>query len=337
MNLLYKYSSFKLFLISMLGAVFITYPNIASLPWELSFLDESKHSSHILFFIARYIFFSVLIWILIRYNLYKIKTPLFQKRLLYTFLIAAVAYLIYIGISFLIRFKSDCFTGTLLFQFFVAWIFCTFAGYVSVLSSEKRRKEQEIEQLKIENLQSQCDALANQINPHFFFNSLNSLAALVRKNDNKNTLLFLNKLSDVFRYTLQSDKKSLVTLKEELDFMQAFRYMLEVRFANKLVFDIDINQESMELKLPVLSLLPVIDNIVVHNTIDSEHIMTITIRINEQAELVVSNPIYPKLTPPDTNGTGIRNLENRFSLLMDKQVRIENNTKIFRIFMPLKT
>jgi sensor histidine kinase YesM len=321
----------------MLGAVFITYPNIASLPWELSFLDESKHSSHILFFIARYIFFSVLIWILIRYNLYKIKTPLFQKRLLYTFLIAAVAYLIYIGISFLIRFKSDCFTGTLLFQFFVAWIFCTFAGYVSVLSSEKRRKEQEIEQLKIENLQSQCDALANQINPHFFFNSLNSLAALVRKNDNKNTLLFLNKLSDVFRYTLQSDKKSLVTLKEELDFMQAFRYMLEVRFANKLVFDIDINQESMELKLPVLSLLPVIDNIVVHNTIDSEHIMTITIRINEQAELVVSNPIYPKLTPPDTNGTGIRNLENRFSLLMDKQVRIENNTKIFRIFMPLKT
>jgi LytS/YehU family sensor histidine kinase len=236
----------------------------------------------------------------------------------------------------LIKIKSDCFTSTLLFQFFVVGIINTFAGYISVLLSEKRRKEQEIEQLKIENLQSQCDALANQINPHFFFNSLNSITALIRKKDDKKTLLFVNKLSDVFRYILQSDKNGLVTLKEELDFLQAFRYLLEVRFANKLIFDIDIAVDSLEMKLPVLSLLPVADNIVIHNIIDSEHVMTVTVRLNSCAELVVSNPVYPKLTPPDTNGTGIRNLKNRFSLLMNKQIRIENDTEIFRIFMPLK-
>ncbi len=138
MILLYKYGSFKLFLISMTGAVFIVYPNIACLPWELSFLNKSEHLSHILFFLFRYVFFSVLIWILIKCNLYKIKTLLFRKRLLYTFLITTGTYLIYIGISFLTSTKSDCFTGTLLCQFFVVWIICAFAGYVSVLSSEAR-------------------------------------------------------------------------------------------------------------------------------------------------------------------------------------------------------
>lgn len=223
-NFLDKYSPFKLLLVSFIGAVFIIYPNITFFSFERNYLGEEKETAHLLFFIFRYLFFSGLIWVLLRYNLRKFKTPLFRKRLIQTFVLAGIAYLIYLGATILFNPKPDWHSGLLLFQFFVIFIFCTLIGHVSHLYSEQRRKEQEIEQLKIENLQSRYDALTNQINPHFFFNSLNGLTSLIRKKNEKNTLEYVNKLSDVFRYILQSDKKVLVTLEEELEFVQVFRF-----------------------------------------------------------------------------------------------------------------
>ena len=337
MNLLDRYSSFKLVLISLVSALFVVYPNIACLPWELSFLDNEERTTHIVFFTFRYLFFASLIWILIRFNLRKFKMYSARKRFWSVFLISAIAYLLYVATSYLCCTKADCFTSILLFQFLVVCIVCTFLGHVSFLYSVQRKKEQEIELLRIENLESRCNALANQINPHFFFNSLNGLTALIRRKDDEVTLEYVNKLWDVFRYILQSDKKGLVTLKEELEFVDAFRYMMAVRFANKLVFDIEVDDDKMDLKIPVLSLLPIIDNVVVHNTIDSQHKMTISFRFNENLELVVTNPVYPKLTPPVTNGTGLRNLENRFSLLMNEQIRIEDKGDTFSIYLPLKS
>ena len=205
-----------------------------------------------------------------------------------------------------------------------------------MLYTRQREKEQEIERLRFENLQSRCDALANQVNPHFFFNSLNGISSLIRKKNDENTLMYVNQLSDIFRYILQSDRKGLVTLREELEFIQSIQYVMEVRFANKLVFAIDVAERQKDLlTLPVLSLLPLVDNVTVHNRIDSEHKMEISIRLNEQSELVVSNPIYPKLSPPDTNGTGLSNLENRFNLLMNKQIRVESDEETFRVYLPL--
>jgi hypothetical protein len=310
------------------------------LSWELGFLEKSQHPSHIAWFIFRFLFFAVMIGILLKYNLKKTDTVSIPKRFLYNYLICCIGYLFYIAAShfafiFLAVKKVDCFGGIFIFQYHVVCVVCTFVGHIFLMYTIQRRKEHEIEQLKIENLQSRCDALTNQINPHFFFNSLNSLAALIRRKDEKNTLAYVNTLSDVFRYILQSEKKGLVSLEEELEFLQAFRYMLEVRYANKLIFHIAIAKEQMDLKIPVLSLLPLIDNIIVHNTIDSEHKMEITILLNDKTELVVANPIFPKLTIPDTNGTGIKNLENRFILLTNNQIRIENDGKIFSVFLPL--
>ena len=327
--------SYRLFFISLLGAVFITYTNIAYFAWEIGYLDKSEHTAHILFFIFRYVFFVILIWILLFYNFRKIHTAVFKTRLLKNLLISGIAYIIYVVLSS-ISYKADCFTGTLLFQFFVAWILCTLVGHVFLLYSVTRRKELEIEQLKSENLQSRYDALTNQINPHFFFNSLNGLTSLIRKKNDEVTLAYVNKLSDVFRYILQSGKKGLVTLGEELEFVEGFKYMMEVRFASKLVFTIDVPKERINLKIPVLSLLPLIDNVVVHNAIDSEHKMEVTIILNNQLELVVFNPVYPKLTSPITNGTGLKNLENRFMLLMNQKIRFENKGDVFHVYLPLK-
>jgi hypothetical protein len=336
-DLLESYSPVKLMLISLTSAVFIIYPNIAFFSFEHNYLGESKHTAHLLFFIFRYLFFSILIWILLRHNLLKIKIADFRNRLFHTFIIAGIAYLTYICFSILLSPKEEWFSGMLLFQFLVMFIFCSLLGHVSHLYSEQRRKEQEIEQLKIENLQSRYDALTNQINPHFFFNSLNGLTYLIRKKNEENALEYVNKMSDVFRYVLQSDKKGLVTLGEELDFVKAFFYMMEIRFANKLVFNINVPDDKRDMKIPVLSLLPLIDNIAVHNTIDSEHKMEVSICLNQKMELSVSNPLFPKMSAPDTNGTGLRNLENRFLLLMNQQIRIKNDGTRFTVYLPLKT
>jgi sensor histidine kinase YesM len=328
-------SPFKLLMISLIIALFVIYPNIACFSWDLNHMDKSEHTAYISFFIFRLAYFTLLILVLTTINIQKIDTPIFTKRLFQTILFTGLAYLIYVCISYLSSSRADCFTGLLLFQFFVAGIICAFLGYATSLITQKRNREMEIEQLKIENLQSRYDALTNQINPHFFFNSLNGLTSLIRKKNEENALEYVNKMSDVFRYILQSDKKGLVTLGEEMQFVKAFFYMMEIRFANKLVFNIDVPDDKKDLKLPVLSLLPLIDNVAVHNTIDSEHKMEVQICLNPQMELSVSNPVFPKLTPPNTNGTGLKNLENRFFLLMNKQIRVKNDGKRFTVYLPL--
>ena len=277
---------------------------------------------------------------MIRYNLRKIPVAQFKERLVRNFVISLIAYLVFASVSLWVSsfgFFTDFRGSTLISQFFTLCALCTFIGYISMMYSRQREKEQEIERLRFENLQSQCDALANQINPHFFFNSLNGIQALIRKKNDEHTLMYVHQLSDIFRYLLQSDRKGLVSLREELEFIRSFQYVMEVRFANKLVFSIDVDEEKKDmLTLPVLSLLPLVDNVTVHNMIDSEHKMEISISLSDRNELVVSNPVYPKLSPPDTNGTGLKNLDNRFSLLMNKQIRIECDGKIFRVYLPLE-
>ncbi|MDX9946852.1 MAG: histidine kinase [Bacteroidales bacterium] len=335
-NLPEKITPLRLLLFSLISAVFFVYPNIAFFSMEREHLGEAKSSVHLLFFIFRYLYFSGLTWLLISLNLKKLKTPYFSKRLVNSLIITLIAYLVYIGFSVVLSPKQEWITGLLLFQFFVIFIFSLLAGHLSFLLSEQRRKEHEIEQLRIENLESRYNALTNQINPHFFFNSLNGLTLLIRKKNEELTLEYVNKLSDVFRYILQSDRKVMVTLADELDFLKAFSYMMEVRLARKLVFIAEVPDDKRDLKIPVLSLLPLLENIVLHNTIDSEHKMEVRIWLNDACELAVANPIYPKLVPSESNGTGLKNLESRFLLLLNRKIRIENDGKIFTVYLPLK-
>lgn len=333
------YISRKLPLVGLISAVFIIYPNIACLPWDIKFLEGASCTGFYWYFVYRFFFFWGLICLLLRYNLRQLSSAQFKERFGRNFLYSLAAYAGFASISYWIHsygIRTDFLGSTLISQFFILCSLCTLIGHISMLYSAQREKEREIERLRIENLQSRCDALANQINPHFFFNSLNGVQSLIRKKDDEKTLMYVHELSDIFRYILQSDKRGLVTLREELEFIQSFRYVMEVRFANKLVFSIQVDEAMQdELTLPVLSLLPLVENVTVHNRIDSEHKMEITIRLNEQKELVVSNPIYPKLSPPDTNGTGLRNLESRFTLLMNRQIRIECDENTFRVYLPL--
>lgn len=283
----------------------------------------------------RFILFFFISSGLIGFNQFYMKNKKLVGRIIPSLLYTIVSFVLYKIITYYLCVVIDHFFLVLAFQFFLINLVGMFLGYTIHLNDVKVQKEKELEALRIESLQSRCDALTNQINPHFFFNSLNGISSLVRKKDDKVTLDYIDHLSDIFRYILQSENKGLVTLDEELEFARSFTQVIKVRYAGKLDVEFDIPDECLNLKIPVLALLPLIENVSVHNMIDSEHLMHIRIFMNDKNELVVSNPIFPKQYKPETHGTGIANLRNRFMLLLDENITVENANDMFNVILPL--
>ncbi|MDL2297232.1 histidine kinase [Bacteroidales bacterium OttesenSCG-928-B11] len=326
---------------ALIMSAIIIYPNIGEFMWSL-FAPAHKctvaiNTANVLYFIYRYLFFVGLTFLLIRMNVKQAKKKL-NERFWKSFLLAIAAYLIYviIGKNIAYQIRLDCFTQMVILQFLIAWLVPILIGQIYYLTVIQQETQKEMERLKTENLQSRVDALSNQINPHFFFNSLNGLTALVADNRNEETLEYVNKLSNIFRYILQSEKKGLVKLADELDFLRAYQYLIEVRYSGKISFNIDVNEDDSQLQIPVLSLLPLIENIVKHNVIDSEHIMTVDINVSKRKELIVKNPIYPKYQIGESHGIGLSNLSSRYKLLMGKDIRTAEIENHYIVFLPLK-
>lgn len=324
--------------LGIVGALLMVYPNLVYIPWHLEWPCVQQHpllywSWHV----VRFSYFALLIICVYRLNVVKEWST--SKRLTISIALSAVAYGLFAFTSHMLSEYGvyDKLASVLILQFVVMCGLGMLTGHISLLRQERMRMTSEMERLQTENLQSQLTALAGQVNPHFFFNSLSGIASLVRGGDNKRTLEYIEELSDVFRYTLQSSDKGMVPLQEEIDFAESFRYVLEVRYAGKLTFDIQIeNQHKTQYKLPVLTLLPVIENVIVHNCIDSAHAMTIAITINERGELVVSNPIHLKQEQPRTYGTGLKNLANRLELMAGRKLRVDDDGSHFTVYVPLK-
>ncbi len=208
-------------------------------------------------------------------------------------------------------------------------------GYIYGLMHKSQRITLENEHLKNENLTSRYNMLASQVNPHFFFNSLNSLAMLVREGETERALTYIDRLSYTFRYILQSGKSTLVTLHEELSFAEAYSFLFHTRYADKLLFDVDVNDEARSYMLPALTLQPLMGNAVKHNTITKQHPLRVSIRTEGDC-LVVENPRRPKLDPEPGMGIGLENLKNRWELIMGCSIQVEVTEEYFRVRMPLK-
>ena len=220
---------------------------------------------------------------------------------------------------------------------------CSFAvavsmlyGWVYVLNSKQQAVVMENERLKNENLTTRYNMLVGQINPHFFFNSLNSLAMLVREKHDEKALTYIDQLSYTFRYIIQNGQSTLMTLDEELKFVEAYSYLFKIRYADKLFFDIDIEEKYRTWTHPALSLQPLIGNAVKHNTITRSKPFHISIR-TENGWLVVSNPKVPKLEPEPSTGIGLENLRNRWHLITGRDIEIIDTDKEFVVRMPLHT
>lgn len=193
----------------------------------------------------------------------------------------------------------------------------------------------ENERLKTENLSTRYNMLVGQINPHFFFNSLNSLSMLVREQDNDRALEYIEQLSYTFRYIIQNGQSGVTTLREEMAFAEAYAYLFKIRYEDKLFFDIDIAEEYMSWTLPALSLQPLIGNAVKHNTITSKNPLHVIIRVVDGV-LEVENVKSQKLDIEPSTGIGLQNLSSRWQIVAGRDIEVVDEPERFLVRLPLE-
>ncbi|MFR9524052.1 MAG: histidine kinase [Rikenellaceae bacterium] len=205
---------------------------------------------------------------------------------------------------------------------------------IYTLLSQRQNIMLENERLRSESINAQYNMLMSQINPHVLFNSLNSLSMLVRDKDEKRSLTYIDQLSYTFRYILQNRESTLTTVAEEMHFVEAYIYLFKIRYADKLFFDIDIDPKYNDYQIPALSLQPLVDNAVKHNTIIRSRPFHVSISV-EQGALVVSNKKYPKLEAEPSTGVGLENLSRRWELIASHPIQVEQSDEFFVVKLPL--
>ena len=179
------------------------------------------------------------------------------------------------------------------------------------------------------------DALKNQLDPHFLFNSLNVLTSLIEENP-RNAQKFTTSLSKVYRYVLEQKNKELVTVDEELDFARTYMSLLKMRFEDSIVFEIPDKAQNPESKVVPLSLQLLLENAVKHNMVTSNK--PLHIKIYETGSmLVVENNLQPKQIIKKSSGVGLENIKQRYNLLSDKKVSINQQADRFAVAIPMLT
>lgn len=187
--------------------------------------------------------------------------------------------------------------------------------------------------LRTENLRNQYETLKNQLNPHMFFNSLNTLNTLIRESPEK-AQEYTCELSKVLRYTLQPTHSEGVSLGEELEFVRAYIYLLKMRYEENLNFELNIPDSLLGLCLPPMAIQMLIENAVKHNEISNKRPLSIDIT-TQGDNIVVSNPIHPKISNTHGEGIGLRNLNKRYELLYRRQIEILADMQNYTVVLPL--
>lgn len=192
--------------------------------------------------------------------------------------------------------------------------------------------QQEAAALQKENNTARYAALQSQLNPHFLFNSLNTLIAEIEYNPD-NAVRFTKNLSSVYRYVLQSQDKTLVSLAEELEFLDSYLFLHKVRLGDCISCACDIPADLAEAMLPPLTLQLLVENVIKHNTITSARPMKIDIFVQED-HLVVSNPVQPRKSQ-ESSGVGLKNLSNRCKLMLGEEILVLHEKEMFTVKVPL--
>ena len=220
---------------------------------------------------------------------------------------------------------------------FVATFFI-FSIYESIWYYVKLKQSiQEQERVKTAHIQSQLDGLRNQVNPHFLFNSLNTLNHIVEYEDKEAAKKFINQLSTVYRYILDSREESTILLENELTFANAYIAIQKERFLDSLKVNVNVPQQYIYKKIIPLSLQLLLENAIKHNIISTKKPLTITIDIDEQKKAIrVTNNLQKKSKVLHSTKVGLKNIIERYQLLSkEKSVTVEETETYFRVCIPL--
>lgn len=223
------------------------------------------------------------------------------------------------------------FFSTLFNDFFVLFI-------IDLVIFRNREKivENENAELRIKNLEAQQIQLRQQIQPHFLFNSLNTLKSLISDYPDL-AEEYLVRLSSFLRYNISSNNQDLILLRDELKICSDYLEIQKVRFKDALRFSIKIEESNniLNSKIPIFAIQLLIENAIKHNNLTAEEPLSIEILITENNSVKVINNLCEKLHSYNSMGIGLKNLSERYKLLIKKEILIEKTEDYFVVFLPL--
>ena len=267
----------------------------------------------------------------------------FGTRRFYAHLVAGILYsLIVINLAYLL-FKVLLTQDPPVFEQIIvmnAWSVVIFIPLFSIYFSlyflgHWKRSVLVAEQFQKETVQAELASLKNHLDPHFLFNNLNILSSLIDKSQDRSKV-FLDKFAEVYRAILRSKEEDLVSLEEELEFIQAYIYLVKTRFEENIIFEIDIDPADRYRALPPLTLQLLVENAIKHNIISEKHPLRVCIGTSKEGRLLVENSLFLKPGDlVDKGGSGLKNIVKRYAYFTDLQVTVLQDEDTFKVEIPL--
>lgn len=200
------------------------------------------------------------------------------------------------------------------------------------LSNKQQQTALENKTLLSENMQTRYEALKNQVDPHFLFNSLNTLHSLIKIDADK-AQEYVQQLSYVFRHTLQNQE--VISLEEELKYTQAYCHLMQIRYGNSLQLEYKIDEHYYDYRIIPLSLQILVENAIKHNVVSNKQPLTITFATHSNDTISISNPIQLKKELEEGEGIGLTNLAERYRLMWQREISVQQDNDIFKVVIPI--
>jgi LytS/YehU family sensor histidine kinase len=191
----------------------------------------------------------------------------------------------------------------------------------------------ELEKTKADNLAAQFELLKQQVNPHFLFNSLNTLKSMVEMQD-QHASRFIVMLSDFYRFALETKKQHLISIQEELSILEAYLFLLKSRFEDGITLYVQISDTHQHSLIPPFTLQLLIENCIKHNIVSLEQPLHIKV-YSEDAFIVTENNLQTKRTPEPSTGLGLNNIAQRYQSLHSAQMEIIKDNTSFKVKLPV--
>lgn len=182
-------------------------------------------------------------------------------------------------------------------------------------------------------LELQFESLKSQISPHFLFNCLNTISSLLYK-DTRLAEEFIRRMTETFQYVLQNQKRTFVSLREELEFVKSYYYLLQVRFENSLKLEINLPKNLLDTYIPPLTLQILVENAVKHNQVSSASPLLVYLSAKDNTHLLISNTKTLPSGPVTSTGVGLENIHKRYSFFTKELIQIRNEDK-FVVQLPV--
>ena len=229
---------------------------------------------------------------------------------------------------------TDLFGGLLLL-FLIFAIYESIGFYTKLIKSNREK-----ERLQRENIKSQLEGLKNQVNPHFLFNSLNTLSHLIPEDPDK-AVNFVQKLSKVYRYILEIRDKRIIQVEEELEFLHSYIFLLKERFGENVQISCEVPEAYLQKKIVPLSLQILLENAIKHNIISTKKPLYIEVFIEDddnpehQPKLIVKNNLQKKNQVAVSTRLGLENIKSRYQFFTEQPVEVITTTESFIVALPL--